>query len=313
MKPYNTTIPTFIRLTAAIVFSFAIVGCGDDDDNNEERSTDDGNTDNGTEDDFECSEDKSGWEQCVDNKVQYCHIVDGMDPHFHWGSDCESLGFECVELSESEAACLDDTQTCTAGEFYCEDNTAYNCIEHDGEGALAIEPCGTASTCTADGDEEAYCVEKELNFEPGDACDAMTQDEEESKAVVTAFSDVFSEDYHADLEAKVHVTLPDNEVSYIHFPVFSCGEFAVFLDQADVFDGIRHRDETEMTVSGGTAVGVCESDIPEHWHADLEWDGDGTEGESPVPYVIRFKAVEGGAEVYFTVFKIAGEDDEEEK
>ncbi len=126
--------------------------------------------------------------------------------------------------------------------------------------------------------------------------------------MVTAFGDVFSEDYHADLGVKVHVTLPDNEVSYIHFPVFTCGEYAVFLDQTEIFDGVQHRDETEMLTSGGTAVGVCSEEIPDHWHADLEWDGEGTEGESPVPYVIRFKAVEGGAEVRFTVFQIAVEE-----
>jgi hypothetical protein len=310
MKTYNSMMPIFLSLAAAFVFSFAVFGCGDDDNKKEENSTDDGDT-GGTDDDFECSEDKDGWEQCVDNKVEYCHIVEGMDPHFHWGADCERLGFECVEISESEASCLDDTQTCTVGDFRCADNTAYNCIEYNGEGRWAVEPCGTASTCTAEeGGDEAYCEEAESDFEPQDACDAITQEEEESKSVVTTFDDVFSADYHADLEKRVHVTLPDDEVSYIHFPVFSCGEFAVFLDQTGVFDGILHRDETEMTVSDGTAVGLCEDDIPEHRHVDLEWDGDGTEGESPVPYVIRFKAVKGGAEVYFTVFQIAGEDDE---
>lgn len=315
MKTYKSMISVFFSMVAAFVFSVAVLSCGDDDNDNKENSTDDG-TDDGTDtgETFECSEDKSGWEQCVDNKVQYCHIVDGMDPHFHWSSDCESLGFECVELSESEASCLDDTQTCTVGEFRCEDNTAYNCIEHDGEGRWTVDPCGTASTCSAEEDsDEAYCEEDESDFEPQDACDAMTADEEESKSVVTTFSDVFSADYHADLETRVHVTLPDNEVSYIHFPVYYSGEFAVFFDQTDVFEGIQHRNEAEVTVSGGTAVGLCESDIPEHWHADLEWDGDGTEGESPVPYVIRFKAVDGGAEVYFTAFQIAGEDAEEEE
>jgi hypothetical protein len=148
----------------------------------------------------------------------------------------------------------------------------------------------------------------ESDFEPQDACDAISGDDEETKAVVIAFDDVFSKEHHANLGLRVNVTLPDNEVSYIHFPVYTCGEFAIFLDQTDVFDGVQHRDGTEMLTSGGTAVGVCEEDIPEHWHADLEWDGEGTEGETPVPYVIRFKAVEGGAEVHFAVIQIAFEE-----
>lgn len=283
----------------------AAIGCDDDDDEKNEKSDD--STESGTDDSFECSEDKDGFEQCVDNKVQYCHIVDGMDPHFHWGADCEELGYKCMELSKSEAACLDESTSCTVGEFKCEENTAYNCVDHDGHGHFAVEPCGTAATCH-EHDDEAHCEQQESDFEPQDACDAITGDDEETKSVVADFDDVFSEDYHADLAVKVSVTLPDNDVSYIHFPVFTCGEYAFFVDQAELFDGVLHRDETEITTSGGTAVSVCSDDIPEHWHADLEWDGDGTEGEDPVPYVIRFKAVDGGADVSFTVFQIAAEE-----
>jgi hypothetical protein len=279
-------------------------GC---DDGDEKSETSENDTGAGAEESFECEEGRGGWEQCLDNKVQYCHIVEGMDPHFHWGADCESLGYECIELSESEAVCLDESTDCEPGEFRCEENTVYNCVAHGDYGHFAVEPCGTAATCH-EHDDEAHCEQGESDFEPQDACDAITGDEVEAKAVVTVFSDVFSEDYHADLGVKVSVTLPDNETSYIHFPVFTCGEYAVFLDQTEVFDGVQRRDETEMLTSGGTAVGLCEEDIPEHWHAELEWDGEGTEEDSPVPYVIRFKAVEGGGSVHFAVFQIAGEE-----
>lgn len=300
----NTKHFQMVLLTLFLGLAAGTFSCGDDGEVDETSGTD---TDAESEESFECTEDRDGFEQCVDNKVEYCHVVEGMDPHFHWGADCETLGFECMELSESEAVCLDESTTCTVGEFRCEDNTAYNCVEHGDHGHFAVEPCGTAATCH-EHDDEAHCEQAVSDFDPQDACDAFTAETEETKAVVTAFDEVFTEDYHADLGVEVHVTLPDNEVSYIHFPVFTCGEYAVFTDQTGVFDGIQHRDETEMLTSGGTAVGVCEEEIPEHWHADLEWDGEGTEGESPVPYVIRFKAVEGGAEVNFAVFQIAAEE-----
>jgi len=296
-----------LDITTLLVFALAMtIGMSACDDDGGADS--DAGTDSDTDTDFECSEDKDGWEQCVDNMVQYCHVVDGMDPHFHWGADCESLGLECVELSESEAACLDESSDCTVGDFHCEENTAYNCVDHGGHGHWAVDPCGTAATCEEDA-SEAYCNAAESDFDPQDACDAMTGSDAEEKDVTTTFSEVFSPDYHADLGVKVHVTLPDDQVSYIHFPVFTCGEFAVFLDTADVFDVIQHRDETEMNVSGDAPVGICSEDIPEHWHADLEWDGDGTEGTDPVPYVIRFAAVAGGAEVNFAVFQIAAEEE----
>jgi len=300
--------PAPVAATVLLAALLIVPGCDEDTAADNDGGTDT-DTDGGTDTDtsFECNEDRDGWEQCVDNKVQWCHVVEGMDPHFHWGADCEALGYECVELTESTAACLDESSSCTVGEFKCEDNTAHNCMDHGDHGHWAIEPCGTAATCEEEADK-AHCHAGESDFDTQDACDAIAGTEVEEKAVVTTFSEVFSEDYHADLGVKVHVTLPDDQVSYIHFPVFTCGEFAMFMDTADVFDGIQHRDQSEITVSGGTAVSLCSDDIPEHWHADLEWDGESTKGESPVPYVIRFKAVAGGMEVNFAAFQIAVED-----
>jgi hypothetical protein len=283
----------------------ALGGCGKDDDSEKNNANPDARGAAGTS--FQCSEDKNAWEQCVDDKVQYCHIVTGMEPHFHWGADCQSLGYQCLELSQQEAACLDEDSTCTVGDTKCEDNTAYQCVDHDGQGHWTVDPCGTAATCR-EHDGEVHCEKAETTFDPQDACDAMASTSAEEKSVVTAFDDVFSPDYHAELGLRIHVTLPDDQPSYIHFPVFSCGEFAVFLDQAGVFDGIQRRDQTDMTVSGGSAVELCSSAVPEHWHADLEWDGDGTEGTDPVPYVIRFQAVSGGQAVDFSVFQTTTED-----
>ena len=148
--------------------------------------------------------------------------LEGMDPHFHEGANCETLGYECIQLSGSEAACLDTGSYCTVGEFKCEENTAYNCADYDGQGHWAIEPCGTVETCTLD--TTAFCEQAESTFDPQDACEAMTGESEETKSVVTVFDDVFSENSHLDLGERVHLTLPDNQISYIHFPVFSCGE-----------------------------------------------------------------------------------------
>ena len=290
------TMPRVSSLVAAMLLAAA--GCNDSD------ADDDSGAAGAAGTSFQCSEATAGWEQCVDGQVQYCHIVAGMQPHFHWGTDCQSLGYECLELSQSEAACLDQDSTCTVGEFRCQDNTAYNCVDHEGYGHFTVVPCGTSAACH-EHDGEAHCVHAETTFTPQDACDAMTADEVEETAVVAEFSAVFAEDYHADLGIRVHVTLPDDQPSYLHFAVFSAGQFAVFLDQPAVFDGILHRDQTDVTVSGGSAVELCSIDAPEHWHANLGWDGDGTEGTTPVPYVIRFQAVAGGAEVSFAVFQIA--------
>ncbi len=301
-------------LFSAILF-VSISAC--DDNSNDADSTVDTASDTSPSDSYnqdisyECTTDRDGWEQCVGNKVQYCHIVEGMEPHFHWGADCAALGYACVETSASTAACLDETSTCAAGTFKCENNSAYNCVMNNGSLSIAIEPCGTAATCQAS-ESEALCEKNavEETFDPQRACDAILAEAVEFKGVVTVFDDVFAEDYHADQETRISVTLPNNAASYIHFPVFSCGEYAVFFNQTGIFDGIQHRDGTLMTTSGGTAVTLCAENIPEHWHADLEWDGDDdqTEGTDPVPYVIRFKPIPGGGTVEFTVFQIAEEE-----
>lgn len=291
--------------SAIIAFSatlIAVAGCGDEDDNNNEEEG---------ETTFECTTERNGWEMCLDNKVQYCHIVEGMDPHFHWGADCEALGYECVAMTESTAVCVDESSTCTTGEFKCENNTAYNCIDEDGHGHWAIGACGTAAHCHEEADE-AHCEE-----ESGDECgghghldgtechceDGYGHDGDDTSTcvinpesictlfsgtphkhtIVAAFADF--PDVHADLYEPIEVELPAEALSYIHFPVTHDDEYVLFVDAVDVVEAVMHRNETDVTSfhAAGTN-GMCETDIPEHYHVELAMDGD----EAPVPYIIRF-------------------------
>ena len=269
---------------------------------------------------WQCDADHADWESCSENKVQYCHIVSGMAPHFHWGMDCEALGYTCHDDGAGHATCVDMAQTCTAGEFRCEDNTAYNCID----GHMGIETCGTAQTCHEEA-SEAHCEEASnecgghghvhdnmchcddgYKVDPEDplncvaevsfaqlACDEFQSGTVEQRQVVTTFAEVFGPDSRADLDVPVEVQLPDNQVSYIHFPVTATGEYVLFFDKAGVFDTVLHRGDktTGQAVSpppsGGTPNGKCETVLPEHWHASLTYDGDGS---GPVPYVLQFKA-----------------------
>lgn len=238
--------------------------------------------DDTTADTFECTEDRAGWEQCVDGAVQWCHVLEGMDPHFHWGMDCATDGYDCVEHADHEADCVDPGTTCQDGDFQCDDNVAMNCLDSH----FSIEDCGTGECQVNAG--EAECEEGHSEFDPQQACDLFQNETPENKAVVTTFGDVFDGDYHADLDKAVYVTLPEQQASYIHFPVSGSGEYVVFLDTADVFDKVFDRNEAEQAVSGGGANGACPEVLVDYWHVHLEYDGDGF---GPVPYVIGFKAV----------------------
>ena len=275
---------------------------------------------------WECDAAHDDWELCTDGVVQWCHVLEGMEPHFHNGANCAALGLECVELTAGDAACVDMDSSCTEGDSYCgaegteDENTAFTCVD----GHLAVEPCGTAYHCheedgaavcelegedecgghghlhdgvcecedgyTIDPDDETNCVAdgEEPSF-PEASCTLFQDDEAlESKAVVTTFAGVFAADYHADLEVPVEVTLPDNEVSYIHFPCLEDGEYVIFLSHAEVLEAVLDRNENELVLGGGVANGMCSEVIPDHYHADLTYDGD---GEGPVPFVLRFAAV----------------------
>lgn len=101
---------------------------------------------------WQCDTAHADWKQCLDNKVQHCHIVAGMDPHFHWGMDCQAQGYTCHSDNEGQAACVDMNKTCSPADHKCDNNTAYNCLQ----GHLAVEPCGTSKHCHDESDA-AHC------------------------------------------------------------------------------------------------------------------------------------------------------------
>ncbi len=274
------------------VLTLHLAGCPSSDD--DDSSGDDDTTD----DAFECTEDRAGWEQCDDGAVQWCHVIDGYDPHFHWGMDCAAEGYDCVEHGDHEADCVDPTTTCAAGDFQCDDNTAMNCLD----GHFSIEDCGTGE-CHEHGDE-AECEESSSEFDPQQACDLFDSETPENKAVTTTFGDVFDGAYHADLDVPVYVTLPEQQASYIHFPVEVSGEYVVFLNTAGVFDKILDSDEVEQATSGGVANGECPEVLVDHYHGLLEYDGDGT---GPVPFVIGFQAVAAQEVGFIVMLKAAAE------
>lgn len=234
---------------------------------------------------FDCTDGRDGWEQCVDGAVQWCHVLPDTPPHFHSGASCERLGFACVEHGDRQASCVDESTTCTAGESRCSDgNEALNCLD----GRFAIEPCGTARVCHVH-DGVAECEE---NMSPVDfptlAC-ATFQDEAhgEIKEVALRIEDVFDHAHHAERGHPTTVTLPENAVSYIHFPVEWHGDYVVFLSETGVLDEIVDREETVMSKGGGVPNGRCSDVIRDHYHAHLHYDP--PSGHSgPIPYVLRF-------------------------
>lgn len=264
---------------------------------------------------WECEASRNGWERCNDNRVQYCHIVTGMDPHFHWGADCVSLGLTCVEVDGSNAACVDNNTPCTVADERCAENVAYFCVG----GKLAQEPCGTAREChdtsgtprcedkstecggnghldagacvcdsgyVVDPDNATNCI-SEVGF-PQLACNDFAG----SATPEAAVSDFASfEDAHVELDQPYQIALPANAAGYVHFPVTRSGEYVVFLSDAGVFDALMNRNGQDLSpsASGGVANAKCADSIKDHWHASLVFDA--PVGQTPIPYVVRFKAV----------------------
>lgn len=342
----NTRIHNSLNgLLVAALFALSVVGCDDDESNDEcggHGHLHDGHCDcdegyvqdpddeeNCIEDTGEswCMEGRENWEQCEDGVILWCHVMDGMQPHPHAGQDCAADGLECVQVSDSDAACVDMSTSCTQGEHECSaENEALNCVD----GHWAVEPCGSlrchdeddGAVCEEgdvecgghghlEGDEchcdEGYiqdpddpttCID-EVSF-PQRACNTFADGDPEEKSVTTTFEDVFDHATHADLDMLVHVTLPGtSEPSYIHFPIIEDGDYVIFLDTDDVFVTAWHRDHsTEFTTTGGVANGMCETDLVDHWHISATYDGDGS---GPVPGVLEFEPVDTETEVQFIV------------
>ena len=288
------------------ILVFALVSCGGDDNSEDEGYS------------WTCEDSTDGWEKCSDNKIQYCHIVEGMDPHFHWSDDCDSKGYKCVEVAEGDAICVDESAACSAGEFSCDSdtNTAYNCVD----GHKSVESCGSSKHCheedgaaiceeTEEGecgghghlhDGECHCDEgyeidpdnsenciESVSF-PELACNQFQNGEEEDVVAVQSFDEM--SEAHADLDVPVHVTLVAGSENYIHFPVEKKGIYVMFLDKADIFDSAYDKSQNELLVSGGTANGMCSDVLADHWHITADYDDIPEDGK--LPAVVKFKAVE---------------------
>jgi len=304
--------------------------CSSDTDSASPNPTSDGGSDvdAGQQVSWQCDDSHNGWERCSENRVQYCHVVSGMEPHYHWGADCVSLGLACIDIDQKgNAACVDNSATCSSSDEKCDQNTAYFCVN----GKMAQEPCGTAKQCHADS-ATPHCEEKgsecggnghldgeschcdtgyvidpdnaknciaEVGF-PQQSCNMFGQAATNEKSV-TAFAD-FSK-AHADLDRPYTVVLPDNAPSYVHFPVQATGEYVLFLSDSGRFDAFMHRNGSDVTpaAAGGVPNGKCSETIKDHWHETLTFDGAATDAK--VPYIIRFKAVPGGGTVTFMVRK----------
>lgn len=301
-----------------IIFMFA-AGC---DDNSSNSSNDNEINDSDALALWECSEETNGWERCSENKIEYCHIVEGMDPHFHWSDDCESKGYKCVEIEDGDALCVDETLTCSDGEFSCDSSTniAYNCID----GYKSVESCGTAKVCS-EGEEKAFCeavsedecsghgyLQDEIcvcnegyKVDPDDveacieeiafpqlACNQFSENDPEEVTAVTSFADFST--VHVETDIPIQITLTANSEGYVHFPVTHTvsegGEYVIFLSKAGVLDKVLDMTETELLISGGTANGKCPETLVEHWHAITTYDD--VESDSPKPAIIKFKAQE---------------------
>ncbi|MBU0551432.1 hypothetical protein KJ940_08045 [Myxococcota bacterium] len=288
---------------------------------------------------WSCDAEHDGWSRCEGGAAQYCHIVEGMEPHFHVGADCQQLSLDCVQLEEGRAVCADPNSACQAGEFKCgaegsaEENTAFNCVE----GRWAIQPCGTAKVCHEEADEahceaisglecggfghlhdgECHCETGYILDEhdpmicvpsqpfPELACAQFGDAHQHEATLADTHEGAFDEAHHGPQDEPIHITPLAEGLGYLHFPAFVSGEHALFLSRADALDGVTNKDGVEVTLSGGDPVSVCEAAIPQHYHLALTKPAD----VEKVPYVLRFKA--GGAPLVVMIKRIPEEDDHE--
>lgn len=307
------------QVTVLLPVIIAFVAC--EDSNNAGSTTWDG----------VCQDNRDGWEKCSQNRIQWCHVLEGMTPHFHEGLDCDALGLTCVEFQVTTngatvwaASCVDSTQTCTDGEFKCEENSAMNCLNK----AMAIEPCGT-KTCHEDtalahceeGEEECgghghldgdecLCDENyEIDKEDATNCIATMSFPELVCADFNAGKDSIDTDHqldatdtfpgpHAHLDEVMSINLlADNNPNYMHFPVTVTGEYFLFLDTADVVTNFYVKAGEKVPSTKAGPNGFCKDDLVDHFHISATYTGDGT---SPVPTIVELN-VEQDMEVRFLV------------
>ncbi len=289
-----------IAVFGVVMVLTGAAGCGDD------SSKENGNeNDNG----FECTEERDGWEQCVGDRIQWCHVVHGMDPHFHWGTDCGQHGLSCVETDDHKAHCVDMNEHCDEGDAFCDHNTAHYCVD----GHLAEKPCGTSNVCREEGgkafcepisgedcgghgylengecvcdrfhgqdpEDALMCVE--VNPFPEQACIMYAEDEVHNEEAASSFDDALTQADHAHLDEIVQAVLPAGSAAYLRFPVPESGDYVIFLDTAGELSRVLDETGEEITLGGGTPNGMCPEDWVEHYHVH-------THVHERVPHVIEF-------------------------
>lgn len=333
------------RITLLLLFfillTLLLSACGNGDGNQDVDGDTDGDTDTITWD-GECTDERDGWEKCESNRVKWCHILEGMNPHFHEGLNCEALGLTCVEHvhehdghTDYEAFCVDESMTCEEGQFACVENTAQNCVN----GAMALEPCGTKE-CHTEGDEaiceqagdeecgghghlhdgECHCDEGyEVDIDDETKCVATLSFPELACQIFEDHADNISADHHLDATderpgphahldelMEVHL-LSANASNYIHFPVLESGEYVMFLDTAGVAKKFYDKDGEEVQFTNPGANSFCTDSLVDHFHISAVYTGD---GENPVPTIVEFQ-VETDTEVKFLIM-FHEEDDHED-
>ncbi len=302
-------------LLSLLFVSLLFTAC---DDSDSESTTDDDDDDQVDQWDGVCSEETENFEKCEDNRIQWCHVLEGMDPHFHEGLNCESLGLTCMEHAENAgtdqlryvAYCVDESITCEEGEYACAENTAQNCLD----GVMAMEPCGTGTCHEHDG--EALCEDADDEECNGhghlhdDACECdegYEQDPDDPASCVSELSfpelacelynnnkDAIEDDHkldatdskpgpHAHLDEVMQVQLLSaNASNYVHFPMLESGEYVLFADVAGVLKAFYDKDGNELPFTNPGPNGMCESDLVDHFHISGTYTGD---GESPQPII----------------------------
>ena len=288
-----------------------------------------------------CTTEREGWEKCDSNRIQWCHILEGMTPHFHEGLNCQALGLTCVEqesagggLTGYEAFCVDESMTCQQGAYACVDNTARNCVG----GVTALAPCGT-QVCDLSGGE-AVCRQDTTEECGGHgqlvdgACqcdDTYEQDPDDPADCVSSYTfpqracyvfnqgrDSIPLDHqldatndrpgpHAHVDEVMQVRLLAAHTSnYVHFPVTQTGEYVLFLDTAGVVTNVYDADGLALPMENPGANGMCADVLADHFHISTTYTGDGS---SAVPAIVEFQVAQDTTVKLLVMF----EDEEHEE
>ncbi|MEM1129714.1 MAG: hypothetical protein AAGH83_04240 [Pseudomonadota bacterium] len=103
-------------------------------------------------------------------------------------------------------------------------------------------------------------------------------------------TEVLSQDFipahHAPRNIPIEVTLPDNVVSYIHFPIVEDGTYLVYATLPDRLVGLKKQDGTAIASTTVDAAESCATVLPGGLTADLELG----EITHPTPVAIEFSA-----------------------